>query len=148
MNIDTYPNKEAVWGYDDITILIQDRIDRMPDLPRRVVILLSWKDSEDASIREHFEQYQAIYDVLAMKWFDVPFRLFFLSLTPDSTMTGDNLIDALSSTAFSECFLLRDGKAVLKTIRMESLEEAQRKHSQALSHLMSEPDEDDDLDQP
>lgn len=131
MNLDNYPNKEAIWGNDEITKIIQGRVSDMPDLPKQVAIILSWSDAEDESIKQAFGDTGAIYYLLALKWLGKPFRLFFLSLAPDSPLRADRFLDALCSISFSECFLLRQGTALLRMIKLESLEEAQRKHSQA-----------------
>jgi hypothetical protein len=129
VDLENYPNKESVWGYDEITKIIQQRVSTMPDLPRQVAIILSWSDSEDESVKQTFGDTGAAYDVLALKWLDKPFRLFFLSLAPDSPLRADRFLDLLCNASFSECFLLRQGTALLRMTKLESLEEAQRKHS-------------------
>lgn len=134
-----YPNKDNVWGYDTLTRLIQERVETMPDLPKRVAILLSWTDADDASIHAQFDRFGAAYDVLPLKWMDRPLRLFFFALFPDSAMSGDDFLDALAETSFAEAFLLREGRAVNRVTRLESLEEAQRKHSEALYRLFAPP---------
>lgn len=139
MNLENYPNKEAVWGYDEITRLIQSRIETMPDLPKRVAVVLSWSDDDDKAIQKSFASSGGAYDILAMKWLDKPFRLFFFALSPDSPMNGDDFLDALTASAFAECFLLHNGKATLRTIKLESVEEAKGKHSQALMKAFSRP---------
>jgi hypothetical protein len=136
VDLENYPNKDAVWGYDEITKIIQDRVSKMPDLPQQIAILLSWSDSEDESIKHTFENSDALYDILALKYLGKPFRLFFLSLAPDSPLRADRFLDALCDASFSECFLLRQGTALLRMTKLESLEEAQRRHNQGeLGHL-------------
>ena len=139
LDLEGYSNKANVWGYDELTHMIQQRVGTMPDLPKRVAILLSWTESDDASIRAQFGSFGAAYEVLALKWLDLPLRLFFFALSPDSAMGGDDFLDALAGTAFAEAFLLRDGRAVTRFSKLESLEEAQRKHSEAIFRLLSPP---------
>jgi hypothetical protein len=102
VNLDNYPNKEAIWGNDEITKIIQGRVSDMPDLPKQVAIILSWSDAEDESIKQAFGDTGAIYDLLALKWLGKPFRLFFLSCSLQHFILGVFLTSARHGTAAND----------------------------------------------
>ena len=133
--LDGYPNRDAVWADDDLTQLIQERIDTMPDMPEHVAILLSWQDSDDDSIISQYQASGAFYDELALKWLGKPLRLFFLALDPDSSLSVGEFFGKLPQTSFSECFYLVGGKAALRTTRFESRDEAIAKHRLAFGRI-------------
>ena len=135
MDLEHYHNKEAVWGYDELTQSIQERIDNMPDLPRHVAVLLTWSDEEDETIYSVFRDTGAIYDVLALQWIGKPLRLFFLALEPDSPLGHGAFLAGLVAAKFSECFLLKEGKAVIRSIKLESVEEAEHNHRERLREM-------------
>ena len=129
MDLKNYPNKEAVWGLDDMTQEIQKHLDGMPDLPDQVVVILTWSDEEDQSVLKEFTNSGGFFNSLPMKWLDKPFTLFLGDVSSDSPMTFGDFYERLLRTNFSECFHLVKGKATLRLHPMESIEEAERKFS-------------------
>jgi hypothetical protein len=130
MGLEDYFNKDNVWRYDEFTKLIDDTIRTMPDLPKQLAVILTWTDEEDASINANFKSSGGIFGVHSLKFMGKPFRLFFVAMNPDTDCSWEDFMTGLLKTRFSECFLFDSGKAVLRTIPWESLEEAEEKHLQ------------------
>jgi len=131
MDLRNYPNKEAVWGLDQMTQEIQKHLDGMPDLPDQIVVILTWSDEEDQSVLKVFANTGAFFNSFVMKWLDKPFTLFLADVTADSPMSFGDFYERLLRTKFSECFHLVQGKAALRIHPMESIEEAERKFSES-----------------
>ena len=89
MNLENYPHKESIWGFEAVTEMLKQRVDSMPDKPYHIAIILTWHENEEKSVFSQFRGCGAMYDEIPMRLHDTPFRVFFSISRPAQHLIPD-----------------------------------------------------------